>query len=87
MSQFSSYQIYFEPSTSNFGGAALLAKDNIEIIAIRDDLKLQNSGQTYRIENIWIECQKLGSKTNVIVGVIYRHPKFNIGAGLYVNLF
>ncbi len=49
MSQYPSYQIYFEPSTSNFGGTALLVTNNIEIIAIRDDLKLQNyNGQTSR---------------------------------------
>ncbi len=57
----------------------MLVKDNIEIIAVRDDLKLQNSGQTYRIENMLIECRISGSKTNVIVVVIYRHPNFNIG--------
>ncbi len=44
----------------------------------RDDFKLQNNAQTYCVEDIWIECHMLGIRSNVFIGVIYRHPNCNI---------
>ncbi len=43
---------YFEPNESKFGGAAILVKNNIDMISTRDNLKLQNNAHTYRVEDI-----------------------------------
>ena len=70
------HELYYDPSTLKFGGAALLINKQVEVVGIRQDLDIKKYGEpiTNIIENIWVECKHKNLNKNIIVGVIYRHP-------------
>ena len=81
LSFFDNYTCLLDPSTANFGGACLLIKNEIKIVSERHDLCLpqfSHIDSNYMVENKWVELKIPYMKKNIIVGVIYRHPKGNI---------
>ncbi len=44
-------------------------------------MKLSNAHESdinYLVENIWVVCKLPNIKKNVVIGLLYRHPKGNI---------
>ncbi len=76
------YNLYFDQGNNTFSGAALLVKENINVIQVRKDLSIKQVNKEiladYKLEEIWVECKFQGIKDSVIFGVIYRHPNSNI---------
>ncbi len=52
------------------GGVALFHEQNLNVIP-RPDLKIKLD----YVENIWVELIQPGNTKNIIVGVVYRHPR------------
>ena len=65
------YSFLHKDSKTNAGGVALYVKRKIEF-SVKDKIHFNING----CKDLWIEIkQNLGKK--IIVGVIYRHPKYN----------
>ena len=74
------YQFISQPSHSMAGGVGFYIKNSISY-KLRTDLTTTKD----EFEALWIELQNKG-KTNVICGVIYRHPSGNLDTFLgYLN--
>ena len=57
---FKNYNYYADPASCNFGGAGLLVHNDIEVVSVRDDLRLpctSESDTNYLVENKWIELK------------------------------
>jgi exonuclease III len=66
------YCFLSQPSESNAGGVGFYINEKIDF-SIRDDITETNSN----FEALWIEIDNK-SKSNLVCGVIYRHPKSDI---------
>ena len=74
------YQFISQPSHSMAGGVGFYIKNSLSY-KLRTDLTTTKD----EFEALWIELQNKG-KTNVICGVIYRHPSGNLDTFLgYLN--
>ena len=74
------YQFISQPSHSMAGGVGFYIKNSLSYM-LRTDLTTTKD----EFEALWIELQNKG-KTNVICGVIYRHPSGNLDTFLgYLN--
>ena len=75
------YQFLSQPTLSDWGGVAFYIKDNLHF-KVRPDL----SSATEDFETLWIEIHNY-SHSNLLCGIIYRHPNSNLGNFLdYLNL-
>ncbi len=75
------YDFLHDPSQVQCGRSALLVRKGITIITERKDLELASTHESdinYLVENIWVECKLPNIKKNVVIGILYRHPKGNI---------
>ena len=70
--QLTGYEFLHQPSTTNAGGVAFYIKNNLNF-KIRNDLKASHR----EFEALWIEIDNLG-QSNMICGIIYRHPNGNL---------
>ncbi len=78
---FNQYDFYHNPTDTKCGGVGLLIKKGIEIVDIRNELKLPGKLDDdihYLVEYKWIKIRIPGIQQNLIVGVIYRHLKGRI---------
>lgn len=64
------YQLIHADSDTNSGGVAFFLKNSITFVT-RNDLQFECE----HCENLWIEVTNQRKK--IIIGVIYRHPKYN----------
>ena len=75
------YQFLSQPTLSDWGGVAFYIKDNLHF-KVRPDL----SSATEDFETLWIEIHNY-SHSNLLCGIIYRHPNSNLGNFVdYLNL-
>ena len=73
------YDLISGPSHSNAGGVAFYIRNNFKYI------KSQLTKSTYDFETLWIEID-FGNQSNLICGVIYRHPSSNLDNFMdYIN--
>ena len=68
------YTIEYTPSKSEKGGALLYLSNSLNYKVRKDLLILKDK----ELESVFIEILNDKSKTNTIVGCIYKHPKMNI---------
>ena len=66
------YQFVCQPTLSDWGGVACYFKDNLQF-KVRSDL----SFKTEDYESLWIEVNN-DSHSNLICGIVYRHPNGNL---------
>ena len=66
------YQFEPQPTLSDWGGVAFYIKDNLQF-KVRSDL----SSKTEDYESLWIEVNN-DSHSNIICGIVYRHPNGNL---------
>ena len=75
---FENYNYYCDNSIKKNGGITCLVKKEIQVLKIRNDLKLPQTvpnDENYLVENLWLECKLENWKKSIIIGAIYRHPK------------
>jgi hypothetical protein len=70
---FDGYQSIYECSRTNFGGACIMAKNNLQITE-RSDLKISTNTKDLQIEDLWVEIRYEGKTKPLLLGVVYRHP-------------
>ena len=65
------YNFINENSQTQAGGVGAYIKNNLKYLQ-RRDLQFKIHG----CENIWLEI--LGKRQKIIIGIVYRHPQYNI---------
>jgi len=65
------YNFIKENSQTQAGGVGAYIKNNLKYLQ-RRDLQFK----MYGCENIWLEI--LGKRQKIIIGIVYRHPQYNI---------
>ena len=67
------YKFYNRNSISMSGGVGLYVKDDLEIF-LRNDIELFS----YDFESLWIETRYPVNGKTVVVGIVYRHPRYDL---------